>query len=282
MVTVIDNLNLDEESRKWFKNILNLFPIKIKVSSWIDLEDIIKKIEKNLGEDEIRILVATGGVEAYVPKKDEKNVFVFKSPNFGKTNEATFKINFKDYQRIIDNPSEYHKKELNRLQDYLSNFNKEPIKIIEGDVGNTGLSIARLCAIYQAVYEKHVTEILIGSAPANNIFKVKRKTSLVLPSGNNFYDEDIRNILELEEVPYKVIFPSKDPYIRRVSEIIGVSKKEELEKDVEIVADYWQRQGLRGEKLKNNIKWYRNLTLKKIGRNNFISERIEQIENSNS
>lgn len=141
MVTLIDNLSLNPEERVWYERIIGLPPFTARVSQWLNLEDLANDINENLGNGEIHIVVATGGVEVYCLQNPSQNVFVFNSPNFGDTNKPTSEIGFEDYKRITENPAKHHAKEIQRLRDYLSKYQRRPIKIIEGDVGNTGLSM---------------------------------------------------------------------------------------------------------------------------------------------
>jgi len=277
-VTIIDNLNLTQEERLWFERIYKIYPVPAKVSQWIQLEDMVEKIAQNLSQGEIHILVATGGIEAYRPKGGF--TFILQSPNFS---GPKFAMEFEEYERIIENPVKHHEKELCRLKGFLSvpAFKDKKIKVIEGDVGNGGLSMARLCAIYKIIKQENKdAEILIGAAPEGNIFSVMRRSSLILPSGNGLYQGDLRQMLDLGDVPCRIMIPCKEGYIWRASEMIGVSKSEEVDDDVLFWAEFNRSRGiLTGKKLEEYVKWFRHLTLKKIERVNYINERIELLEN---
>lgn len=224
------------------------------------------------------MIVATGGIEVYAPRENEQNIFVFQSPNFGNPNEPKFAIDFDVYVKITDNPSRHHYPELDRLNQFLSNRKGAPVKVIEGDISNSGLSAARLCAIYQTVSENHPTELIIGAAPAGNIFDVKRQTSLIVPSGDEFYAADLRHILKLGDVPYNVITSCDDRYIRRASEIMGVSRREEVDKDVAIMKEHFGK-SMPAAKVEEYTKWFRELTLKKIDHVEAVSEKKRELIN---
>jgi hypothetical protein len=278
MVTLIDNLYLDREGKRWYKTLIEMHPLGPEVTEWIELEDVADRIEEHIPYENIRILVATGGVEAYRPRKKEHDVFVFNSPNFGKSNRPKTTFGFDAYERIIDNPQAYHGKELQRLKDYLKNTDGRPISIIEGDAGNSGLTVARLCAIYKTVRDQHPTKVMIGVAPGHCTFDVKRRSSLFTPSGGGFFRDDIRRLMSLGDMPYDVFFPCEDPYIRRASEIMGVSERSQVEDDVMIVHDYYRKLGLSETQIKECTYWFRKLTLRKIERVEEVSKKIRGLE----
>ncbi len=278
MVTLVDNLHLSEEERIWYEKIVSLPPLKIEISQWIDLEELIKGINENLDEDEIHVLVATGGVEVY-PQNNNPNVFVFESPNFGRANQPTFKLDFEDYRKITENPIKHHKTEIQRLCEYLSKFDGQNVKVIEGDIGNSGLSAARLCAIFKSIYEHNPTTILIGAAPDSNIFSVIRRSTLILLSGDGFYRDDLRGILGLDEVPHKIIARCKDGYIRRASEILGVSRLENVDEDVRKWEKFYESKGILSSlELKEYANWFRAFTLRKIDRVRYVRKRINNLK----
>lgn len=280
MVTLIDNLELNEEEREWYERIAGLPPLTIKISQWVNLEGVIDGISTNLREDDIHILVATGGVEVYKPKINSLGVFVFESPNFGRANQPTFKLDFGEYKRITENPIQHHKAEIERLQKFLSQYNGK-VKIVELDIGNSGLSAARLCAIYQSINNRNPTEILIGVAPEYNIFSVLKRSSLVLLSGDGFYREDLKKILGLEEIPYRIIVQCQDGYIRRASEILGVSRLGDIDDDMRKWEKFYEGESiLSGRKLRDYSDWFRKLTLKKIDRVKYVQQRIEQLKSA--
>src|SRR3989338_5431805 len=274
MITLIDNLQLNDEERKWYEKILQLLPIATRVKQWIGLEEITDGINTYLGENETHIVVATGGVEVYSPRISS-NVFVFTSPNFGHVNQPTPYLIYDECRRIIENPTKHHKAEIEKLQNFLSQYNRK-VKIIEGDVGNSGLSIARLYAIYQSMPHGNQPEILIGAAPTRNIHSILKMRASVF--GCDFHTEDLRGILGLGEIQPNVIFRCEDGYIRRASEIFGVSRHEDVENDVQKWEEFYKGMGILSKsRLKDYSKWFRKLTLKKVDRVTYVQQKIEKL-----
>jgi hypothetical protein len=213
MVTLIDNLRLNQEQREQVQEILRHHPLSPNSFSWINIDELKKGIEEKVSGDDVKVVVASGGLEVYDPKEND-DFFVFNSSH--NTRDGT--MNMKTYLWIIDHPLQFHRAALDDLRDYMQKHKGRKVKIIEADTSNMGLSITRLCAICKELSDFDC-RLLIGAAPEKDMFKVRKKASIVLLNGDQLYREDIRHLLDLDSLDFGVIKQCPDPYIRRLSEV---------------------------------------------------------------
>ena len=264
MVTIIDNLNLDENERKAYEALLAVPPFSAQVSRWINIEDVAEQVRSSISDDEFHVVVSSGGVEVY----SGDNAFVFDSKSVKGDSE---RIHFDDYVKLTQYPEKNHKKEIERLRKNLPE--NVPVKIIEGDVSNSGLSMARICAIYDAIYRTNLTEVLIGVAPAEGMFNVKR----IRENRKGQYDKDLRSIIpSAKDMKHTVFVQCKDSYIRRASEVLGVNEREKLDKDISIMYNHYLSRVGEGMARKY-ADAYRHINLKKLNRLDYISQRKAEL-----
>lgn len=260
MVTLIDNIGLDSEERKWYETLIGTHNAEPVIARWIDLEDITKKIENELADDDFLVLVATGGIEAADTIVDSRNCSVFRSPNLSRANKAAQKLNLAAYKELMKNPLRYHSKAVGNLMKHLSRYSISRITVIEGDIGNTGMSLNRLLALEKALSSHYETRTIIGAAPSCSTYSLPGAGIML-----NFPPHFLK------------ITESRDAYIRRASEVMGVEKRALLKKDMSKLKRYYKSRGIPRKIFSEYLHWYRNLTLKKLDRTAYVAKRSSEL-----
>jgi len=108
----------------------------------------------------------------------------------------------------INAPWVYHKVELDRLSEFLSGYSE--VAVVEGDVGLSGVSVARLSVIAKTVKAAGSScKIIIGAAYKEKTFELDAFTR-----PNPLFGSDFE---------YTVLHPAKGETVRRVSEVFSHS-----------------------------------------------------------
>jgi len=227
--TLIDDCGLSADERKKTEALLSNHPVPMEVVEWIDLPPIIKKTSELTRTSDAVVLVASGGLDVYKPS--DKPIFVFDS-KVHPAKESQRGEDGEDLKRLFParyRPAEYHRKELDRLGLFLEKYEPKTVSVVEGDVGVSGISIARLSSIQEKVRKKASCKTIVGVA-----FKPRYLVFLSIPQPNPLY---------LSDIDPEIIQGSKGWMIRRFSETLGGQEQNELHQDTDVARRYLQEIG---------------------------------------
>jgi len=274
VVTIIDNLWLNPEERGWFEQMLESHPINhpmidLEHYYWVDMAEISKRVVSQISKGDIIVPVITGGFEAVMDWIDYfSKPFLFKSNNLPRTMEF---VSNEAYMSVLQKPFQHHFVELERLKDFLGDDHGS-IKVIEGDVSTSGLSVARLYAIAKSFPK---VELIVGAAPQGDLFNYFLNCSLMQFS----FDTIVPRLThDVTGINHQVLFQCEDPYIRRATELFGVNDLQGLSEDAACLRKALLGFGYKSQEVEERVNHYKHLCLKRINRVNEVSERLTRYQ----